>query len=109
MKALELGGLIVAMVALSGCGTDRVSEPEVVSTTTTETTVVTKVVETTTVSPSPVSVPAAVPLETANAQAAAACGRQVPVGLGSDILQGAKKPCGTIAADAPKFVTPEQK
>lgn len=109
MKALELGSVIGVAVALSGCVTDRVSEPEVVSTTTTETTVVTKVVETTTVSPAPVSDSAAVPPETANAQTAVECGRPVPAGQGADILQGARTPCGTVAADAPKFVTPEQK
>jgi len=27
----------------------------------------------------------------------------------TDILAGAKKPCGTVAADAPKFVEPETK
>lgn len=109
MKALGLGVVIGAMVALSGCGTDRVSEPEVVSTTTTEAVVATKVVETTTVPSSPVSVPVVVPAATASAQTAAECGQRVPASQGTDILQGARKPCGTIAADAPKFVTPEQK
>lgn len=104
MKALELSAVIGAAVALSGCGTDRVSEPEVVSTTTTETSVVTKVVETTAVSSSQAPAAVAVPSATVNAQAAV----EVPAGHGVDILQGAKKPCGTVAADAPKFVTPEQ-
>ena len=106
MKALELGAVIWAAVVLSGCATDRVSEPEAVSTTTTETSVVTKVVETTTVSSQPVSAPVAVPPAAMNTQPATGCGQQVPSGQGVDILQGAKKPCGTIAADAPKFVTP---
>lgn len=106
MKALELGFVIVAVVALSGCETGRLSEPEVVSTTATESTVVTKVVETTTVSASPVSAQVAVPSATVNAQPTTGCGQQLPASQSVDILQGVKKPCGTIAADAPKFVTP---
>ena len=108
MKALEWCVAIGVVTVLSGCGTDRVSEPKVVSTITTEATVVTKVVETTTTSSSPVPASDAVPSNAANAQVAAGCGQPVPASQGTDILQGAKKPCGTIAADAPKFVTPEQ-
>ena len=108
MKAVGFGVIIGAAVVLSGCATDRVSNPEVVSTTTTETTVATKVVETTTVCSSQVSAPVAVPSATVNSQTAAGCVQPVPASQGVDILQGAKKPSGTVAADAPKFVTPEQ-
>lgn len=107
MKVLGLNVVIGVTVVLSGCGTGRVSESEVVSVTTTETAIATKIVETTTVSSTPALSLVPVSPMSVNAQPTSGCEQQVPAGQGVDILQGAKRPCGTIAADAPKFVTPE--
>ena len=99
MKILELCVIIGAAVVMAGCGTSRAANPEVISTTTTETTVTTTVVETTTVSSVPVAAQAVAPAPTGDQ----------PVPQGVDILQGTKKPCSTVAADAPKFVAPDKK
>ena len=113
MKIQGMCVVIGMAVTLSGCGTGRTSAPENVSTTTTETTVTATVVETKTVSTT--QAPAPVPVS----DAAVPVSASVPVTVGDsqqivfreqdvDILAGAKKPCGTIAADAPKFVDPEE-
>ena len=104
MKICGLGFVVGMIVITSGCGTRRVSNREDVSsiTTTTETTtVMTKVVETVSVSASKVQPPepnAEADISVTNSGA-----------TGGDILEDAKKPCGTIAADAPKFVCPPKK
>lgn len=118
MKVWGLSIIIGTAVVMAGCRTGRISNPEIISTTTTETTVTTKVVETTTVSsaPAPAQVVASAPTGTQlipvaeeTAPVAVECGSQTPVSQGVDILQGAKKPCSTVAADAPKFVNPAKK
>lgn len=113
MKFRGLCVVIGMAVVMSGCGTDRVVDQEVVSTTTTETTVTTTVVETKTVSatqaPVSVSVPVAVAPVPVPVPVSGGGGQQtVSCEQGVDILAGAKKPCGTIAADAPKFVNPSE-
>lgn len=118
MKIRGLSGIIGMAVVMAGCRTGRVSSSEVISTTTMETTVTTTVVETTTVSSAPanaqvvVSAPTGtlpVPVAEGAAPAVVECGPQVSTKQGVDILKGARKPCSTVAADAPKFVDPDKK
>lgn len=100
MKICGLGFVVGMIVITSGCGTRRVSNREDVSSITT-TTVMTKVVETVSVSASKVQPPEP------NAEADISVTNSGTTG--GDILEDAKKPCGTIAADAPKFVCPPKK
>ena len=95
-KVVLVLGLLCAFVELSGCKTTETATMTETATTTqassaatasTASVAVSVSKETTTTTRSPLLPPPSAPV--------------------IDVLSGEKKPCGTVAADAPKFVKPE--
>lgn len=86
-KGIALIGVACAFAAVSGCTTTRsttVSRASSAATASTETVAVSVSTESATVTRSTTPPPPPAP----------------PV----DVLSGAKRPCGTVAADAPRFI-----
>ncbi len=91
-------GVLCVFAALPGCTTTETA-------TMTETTTTTHVSSAATASAESV----AVSVSTETITATRSTTPPLPPAPAVDVLSGAKKPCGTVAADAPKFVGPETK
>ena len=89
-------GVLCAVAALSGCRTTK-----------TTTTTTTHAASAATASTESVAV--SVSTETTTTTATRSTTTPPPPAPAVDILSDAKKPCGTVAADAPKLVRPETK